>query len=187
MSTLAQTAKFNKAELKKLAKTLEKSVTTEKPVAKISNQTLEQMERAEYGFPKKLNLDKSSGGDKSFHASLKMLDKVLKRAKLRPIIEDGEYWVKILKADRSKLKAVSVSLKVPTATRKQRRTLNTISSEDITVEDWVAVGYCKTAEVFYVWYQDVDLFMCNRSGLSKLPEFIKVYFNSKYGNGLLAH
>lgn len=177
----------NKSELKKMLKILEKDSVDKKDVPKISNQTLEQMERAQYGFPKKLNYSKSSSGDKSICSNFKILEKTLKRAKIKFVPEDGEYWIKILKADTKKLSAISVTLKKSTATRKQQRTLPTLSSLGITKEDWVAVGYCKKYGSFYVWYANEDLFFCNKEELKTMPEFIRTYFNSKYGNGLLAH
>ena len=180
--SISETAKVNKAELKKLVQILEKDEVKEKDIPKISNQTLEQMERAEYGYAKKLNSSgsKSHGGDKSVCSNFKRLEKVLKKAKLTPVIENGEFWLKIIKSDSN------VKLSATSPNRKQRRELPTISASSITKEDWISTGFCRHTKVFYVWYNNVDLYVCeDRNDLPKLLEFMLTYFNSKYGNGLL--
>lgn len=147
-----------------------------------SSMTMEQMEAAEYGvphrLPKRVSKTSTTGGENS---NLKLLKRVLEKAKIRISVEHGEFWFTYSKVDAEEL-CVSLKKKV---TRKDRRELKTLKADNLPITEFYgSIGWNKY-HGFYVNAYETYLFNCNKQDIEKLPEFLKTYFSSKYTKGII--
>lgn len=187
---MATTTKEKKKEVKKISKKLlnVRTVTTNRGTySNVSGEEFEKMLLEERTTI--LRGNSSEDGDRTINAAYKRIEKVLSRAGITPVMEDGEFWVKLEHVDLDSLPSKETSLELPDNTyhvlgvkkRGKKRIMKTIKTAS--VYSWACVYFSEGD--YKVWINETDIFNCKCGEIETLPEFLKTYFTSKYGKGLI--
>ena len=152
------------------------------------NLTMEQWEAIETNVGKKyLSSALSRVTDRGFSRAYSKLSKALTSNRIRPVSEDGEFWIKIVKADMSTLsisdeeESTITSRLLQVKKRGAKRIVRKATTQDL--YEWVCVGFDGSS--YYAWQHEEYICEVAKQEVDKLVEWLQQHFSSKYTNGKL--